>query len=128
MSSGRRIMIVDDEPGTLQIFEVYLKSANFEVDAFSEPVKALESFTKSPNLYSLLVTDVRMPVMSGIGLAKRVLRIRPDIKILLMTAFQMDQSEIQDTLPAEQFGDILLRKPFDLDQLLDAVKKQLQPA
>jgi DNA-binding NtrC family response regulator len=121
-------MIVDDEPGTLQIFEVYLKSASFEVDAFSEPVKALESFTRNPNLYSLLVTDVRMPVMSGIGLAKRVLRIRPDIKILLMTAFQMDQSEIQDTLPAEQFGDILLRKPFDLDQMLDAIKKQLQPA
>lgn len=127
MSSNHRIMIVDDEPDLLRMVEMYLKAWSFEVDAFSDPAKALGYFQENPTRFSLVLTDVRMPHMSGIELAQHMLRIKADIKIMLMTAYQIDSLELEGNLPIIKYKDIL-EKPFRLKEICSGVKKQLHIA
>lgn len=124
ISDNHRIMIVDDEPDLLKIVEMYLRSWGFEIDAFSDPVTALGYFQENPTI-SLVLTDVRMPNMSGIELAKHLLRLKPDIKIMLMTAYQIDSLDLESNLPIIRSEDIL-KKPFRLKEICEGVKKQLQ--
>jgi len=123
MSCSHRIMVVDDELDLLRMVEMYLKAWNFEVDAFSDPVEALRFFQKNASFFSLILTDIRMPRMTGLELAQHILQIKPDMKIMLMTAFQVDSLELS-ALPIVKYEDIL-EKPFRLKQICDGVKKQL---
>jgi two-component system response regulator ChvI len=125
MTGGHRILVVDDEYDLTRITEMYLKSWNFEVDSFTDPIKALEHFQKNPSFFSLVLTDVRMPGMSGIELANHMLSIRPDIKIMLMTAYRIDSRDLQNSLPVVKYGDIL-EKPFRLKEICEGVRKQLE--
>jgi len=59
---------------------------------------ALEHFSTNAPRYSLIITDVRMPTMSGSELANHAKKIRPDIKVLVMTAYEVDK-ELQKLLP-----------------------------
>ena len=125
MSSSCRILVVDDERDLVRMVELYLKSWRFEVDAFTDPVQALAFFEKNPSFFSLVLTDIRMPHMSGLELAQRMLKIKPDVKIMLMTAYQVDTLDLETSLPIIKYKDIL-RKPFRLAEICSAVKKQLQ--
>src|SRR5688572_18467070 len=106
MAAGR-IMVVDDEPDLLKMVEAYLKAWHFEVDGFTDPVQALAYFQKNPSFFSLVLTDVRMPHMSGLELAQHILRIKPDMKVMLMTAFQVDSLDLEHNLPIVRYKDIL---------------------
>jgi len=127
MSTIHKIMVVDDEPDLLRMVELYLKAWHFEVDAFANPLEALAHFQKNSSSYSLVITDIRMPDMSGLELAKKLLEIKQDTKIILMTAFQVDLLELQNNLPVIKRGDII-EKPFRLVEICNGVKKQLQIA
>src|SRR5581483_6246020 len=124
MPGSHRILIVEDEPDLLRIVEAYLKSCNFEVDSFTNPVQALEHFRKNPSSFSLVLTDVRMPHMTGLELAKSVVAIKPSIKVMLMTAYQIDSLAFQTGLDVIKHDDIIT-KPFELEQICDVVMKKL---
>lgn len=120
-------MAVDDEFDIVFIIRRYLEKWGFEVDTFTNPQYALEIFKANPERYSLLLTDIRMPEMSGIRLAKLVQEIKPSMKVVIMTAYEVAPSELNEHLPTITHDDIL-RKPFKLLQICAAVKKQLQSA
>lgn len=117
-------MVVDDEPDLMQLVKKYLTVWHFKVDAFQNPVEALAYFQQNSALYSLVLTDVRMNEMTGLELAQHMLRLKPDIKIILMTAFQIDTIDLERTLPIIRYEDIL-QKPFKLKQVCEGVRKQL---
>ena len=94
------------------------------MEGFSDSVKALDSFQANPFRYSLILTDVRMPLMSGIELARNMLRINPDIKIVVMTAFEVTD-EMLSGMTTVRHSEIL-KKPFRLAEICDSVKRQLQ--
>jgi DNA-binding NtrC family response regulator len=124
MAGSHRLMVVDDEKDILTIVMRWLKRWGFAADGFSDPVAALGHFQHNSTLYSIVISDVRMAGMSGIELASHVLRINPDIKIILMTAYELDQQDLATTLPVIKLEDIL-KKPFKLIEVCKAVKKQL---
>jgi DNA-binding NtrC family response regulator len=66
-----------------------------------------------------------MPEMTGIRLAKLMREIRPDIKVVIMTAYEVTPQELSDQLPTITYQDIL-QKPFRLVQVCGAVKKHLK--
>jgi two-component SAPR family response regulator len=68
-----------------------------------------------------------MPDMTGLELAERVHNIKPDIKVILMTAFDLSPKDLETTLPIVKYSSILF-KPFKLAEICNAVKKQLQVA
>lgn len=120
-------MIIDDEPDLLRMIERYLRAWNFEVDGFTNPIEAFEYFKNNTTLFSLVLTDIRMPGMSGVDLAKAMLEIKPQTKIMLMTAYDVPSLKDEDGLPVVKYEDIL-KKPFRLADICQDIKKQLQIA
>ena len=126
MSNHRKIMVVDDEIDILFIVRRYLEKWGYEVDTFSDPLHALQIFQANPDRFMLVLTDVRMPEMTGIQLAHLMLKVQPDTKIVIMTAYDISPNEFGLQLPTITHQDIL-QKPFKLAQVCGAVKKQLDP-
>jgi len=118
-------MVVDDEFDIVMIIRRYLEKWGYDVDTFTNPIYALEVFKANSGRYSLVLTDIRMPEMSGIRLAKLVRDIKPTIRIVIMTAYEVTPDDLSEQLPAINHQDIL-QKPFRLLQICTAVKKQLQ--
>jgi two-component system cell cycle sensor histidine kinase/response regulator CckA len=121
-----RIMVVEDEPDLLRMVEIYLRRWGFTVDGFNNPLEALANFKNNHEQYSLVLTDVRMPDMTGFELATALLKIKPAIKIVIMTAFDVMPRDLETLLPIIKYDDLLI-KPFRLVEICNAVKKQLQP-
>lgn len=119
-SPASLIMVVEDEKDLLLIIERYLIKWGFRVEPFDDPLKALERFNRDPNAFSLALLDVRMPGMDGVHLAKEIMKIRADAKIVMMTAFELD--EYVCSLPTIRKQDIL-KKPFRLAEVCTAIKK-----
>jgi DNA-binding NtrC family response regulator len=118
-------MAVDDEFDIVFVIRRYLEKWGFDVDTFTNPLYAYEVFKTNSERYSLLLTDIRMPEMSGIRLAKLVQEIKPRMKVVIMTAYEVTPDELNEHLPTITHRDIL-QKPFKLLQICAAVKKQLQ--
>jgi DNA-binding NtrC family response regulator len=118
-------MVVDDEIDIVFIIRRYLEKWGFSVDTFTNPNFALETFTAYPDRYSIALVDIRMPEMSGTTLANRMLTVKPDMNIIIMTAFEIEPSDLASSLPTIKRSDIL-KKPFKLVQICNAVKKHLK--
>jgi CheY-like chemotaxis protein len=119
-------MAIDDEPDILRIVKMSLAKWGYVVDAFTDPLEALDHFNMNPLQYSLILTDIKMPGMSGQELAERAKKIRPDIKVMIMTAFEIN-SELKEALP--MIGeDGFLQKPFHTTDVCMAVRKHLTQA
>jgi DNA-binding NtrC family response regulator len=105
----------------------YLKAWDFDVDGFTDPFQALDHFKRNPSFFSLVLTDIKMQGMSGVELAQQILMIRHDMKIMLMTAYDIPPLKMADGLPVVNYEDVL-KKPFRLAEICQGVKKQLQIA
>lgn len=125
MAATGRIMVVDDEFDIVMIIRRYLEKWGFEVDTFTNPVYAYEVFKANSERYTLLLTDIRMPEMTGIRLAKIIQEIKPSVRVVIMTAYEVAPDELSEHLPTIAHQDIL-QKPFKLLQICTAIKKQLQ--
>lgn len=115
------ILVVDDEPDILYIIKEGLENAGFKVETYQSASLALEHFSASHGSYALALVDVRMPGMSGTELAARMRGIDPSVGIILMSAFEMGPLDLDKQVRIE--GSI--QKPFDLDKLVQAVKKYM---
>ena len=71
--TGRKILLVDDEADIVSTFKMILEMNNFEVDGYTNPLSALSNF--KPNEFGLLILDIRMPVMNGFELFKKIKEI-----------------------------------------------------
>ena len=71
MSISRSIIIVDDEPELASLFKTFLKNEGYDVVSFTDPVLALEYYKETADKHSLIITDLRMPGICGIDLAKK---------------------------------------------------------
>jgi DNA-binding NtrC family response regulator len=117
-------MVIDDERDILKLVQVTLNRYGHNVDVFSEPVEALEHFRQHKSDYSLLLVDIRMPGMSGLEFATHAKQAAPDVKILLMTAFEISVHEINKGLQFVKVDD-LLKKPFMLSKICEVIEKHL---
>ncbi|MBP9010635.1 MAG: PAS domain S-box protein [Smithellaceae bacterium] len=117
-----RILLVDDEEPIASLGQEILSSLGYEVDVRYSSNDALEAFQAHPDRYDLVITDMTMPNMTGAGLARELLKIRPDLPIILTTGYS-------DRIDEEQAKKIgfreFLMKPVSLIELSRVVKEQL---
>lgn len=115
MSNKRRILIVDDNaPLAENLLEIFVDEG-MEGSVCTDPVQALESLDAG-HPYDLVVTDYRMPNMNGVELVKRIREHRPQLPVIMLSAYIQDA----DADAARQAGVVeVLRKPRDLQRLLD---------
>jgi two-component system response regulator YesN len=117
----RHVVVVDDNHDILSVTKKMLENKGYQVHGFTEPVKAL-AHAKDCKECGVVITDLRMPEMNGLQLIRELKESRPDMKAVLMTAFQVNQEEWLQTLPSAKVDQFLI-KPFDSVRLVEALEK-----
>ena len=95
-----RILMVDDEVDIVNAAKIILEQTGYEVMTFANSLEAWHTFKADPNRFDLLISDLTMPRLTGLELAKNVLSIRPDLPIIICTGF----SESISTEKARDLG------------------------
>ena len=116
-----RILVVDDDPGLLRLLTIRLRAENYEVEPVENGVQALAAASRfRPDL---VISDLRMDQLDGIGLLKELQKRWPGLKVILLTA----HGTIPDAVQATQMGAFgFLTKPVEKQELLDQVNKALK--
>jgi DNA-binding NtrC family response regulator len=115
-----RLLVVDDEPDIVHVLKLGLQQNGFLVDGFTNPEEALQSLKSNAESYCLVLSDVRMPGLSGIQLAKRVKEINPNVKVVLMTAFEIRDNEFSKVFPSTRV-DGFVQKPIGIRELTNKI-------
>jgi CheY-like chemotaxis protein len=110
------LVVVDDDVDIVQVLKLGLLRNGFSVDAFTNPEEALQSFRSNADSYCLVLSDIRMPGLSGIQLTKRIKAINPNVKLVLMTAFEIKDYEFSKVFPSTNV-DGFIQKPIDIRKL-----------
>ena len=113
-----RILIVDDDPGQRSLLDSFLRSQGFETLVVESGERALETLRQEP--VSMMISDVRMPGMSGLETLRRARQQHAVLPVLLVTAY----ADIREAVGAMRDGAVnYLAKPIDLDELLNSVRR-----
>jgi CheY-like chemotaxis protein len=112
------VLVVDDEPSLLRLVIMILKENGHTVLSASSGVEALMLYSSYRSEIHLVLTDVQMPGMNGIELARRLRALNPSVKIVLMSGFVPDDIELPKDLQ-------LLSKPFPPNRLVSVVDQTL---
>jgi len=115
-----KLLVVDDDPDIVQVLKMGLVKNGFLVEAFTNPEEALQSFKSNAEIYCLLLSDMRMPSLSGIQLSKKVKEINPNVKVVLMTAFEIRDEEFSKVFPSSRV-DGFVQKPIGIKDLTDKI-------
>ncbi len=116
------VLLIDDEADALTIFKRTLEIAGMKTYAFTNPVLAVEHFKANPNIYDIVVTDIRMPQMTGFQVARAIKEIRADIKIAFATAFAINVSEFRKILPSTKV-DAFITKPIAPKRFVEIINE-----
>jgi DNA-binding response OmpR family regulator len=117
----KRIAIVDDESDLAELFSQALQSAGLKATAFDDPIAALEHVATNPQEFSMVITDWKMPKMNGIELTKKLFEIDGKIRVMLMSAYELDEEQLREVGRQEY-----LRKPMHIAKLIETVKTELE--
>jgi two-component system cell cycle sensor histidine kinase/response regulator CckA len=115
-----RLLIVDDDPEIVQVLKLGLQKNRFLVTVFTNPEEALQSFKSDAKSYCVVVSDMRMPSLSGIQLAKKVKEINPNVKVVLMTGFEIRDNEFSKVFPSTSV-DGFVQKPIGIKELANKI-------
>jgi len=119
---SERILFVDDEQPLVNLAKKMLERLGYAVVTRMSSLEALEAFRAQPDKFDLVITDMTMPHMTGDKLAKEVIRIRPDIPIILCTG----HSDRIDELRAKAMGiRAFVMKPFLKRDIATTVREVL---
>jgi CheY-like chemotaxis protein len=125
IAPSKSILALDDDFDIIVIIKSVLQKQGFVVFAFTDPYLALEHFKINANDYGLVISDVRMPGMNGFEFVSRVKELRPDIKAILMTAFEINDIKNSKLLPAGIRIDAYIQKPISIQALTSLTEKHV---
>ncbi len=117
----RRILLAEDDESMRGFLERALVKAGYEVVSCENGVEAMARLKQEP--FTLLLTDIVMPRMDGIELARRASEIDPDLKIMFITGFAAVTLNSESKAPKDAR---VLSKPFHLRDLVREVDKLLE--
>jgi len=119
-TAGKKVWLIDDDETLLEMTSAVLNTAGFEVHAFCDPEKAIDSFEKG--CADLLVTDIQMPKINGFEVLKKILIINKEpITAIAISGIKMEEKDFAGF-------SAFVQKPFQPKTLIDAISGQLQGA
>ena len=120
MSERTRVLVVDDNEEFCRNVDDILQLKDYEVVTANDGFKALELMEQ--NNFAVVLMDVKMPVMDGVETYKKVKEMAPDVPVIMVTAFSVEEL-IRDALREGAYG--FLRKPLDFDKLFELMEKAI---
>jgi DNA-binding response OmpR family regulator len=112
----KKILIVDDEPDITLTLGKGLEQGGYDVHVFNDPLVALSNF--KPNIYDLLILDIKMPNMNGFELYRKLKEIDSKAKVCFITAFETYYEKFkQEFFPLEEIKGFI-RKPIQTEDLI----------
>ena len=124
-SNNDSIMLIDDEIDITVLMRLSLQKYGFNAYDFTDPFLALEHFRVNCKEYRLVISDIRMPGMNGFEFVRKVREISPAIKVLLMSSFEINSTELSIGLGGAKIEGFI-QKPISLRELGSIVQKQLE--
>lgn len=122
---NERILLVDDEMHVLNIEKLLLKRLGYHVTSMTNPIDAFSLFASQPGKFDMVITDLTMPGLTGIQLAREIIELKPGIPIIMCTGF----SDKNNHASVIQMGvKAILMKPIVMSDLAMTVKKVLKNA
>ena len=115
----KRILLVDDEPDLCMVYQIVLQDAGFECISYIDPVKALKEFR--PIYYDLILLDIKMPVLNGFELCKKIIELDKTVHIIFITASE----EYYEQFRGQHFPELgkinYIQKPIGNEELVRLV-------
>ena len=116
------ILFVDDEPAIVDLNHQRLERLGYQVKSIQKPEEALDWFKADPDQFDVIITDMTMPQMTGDRLTKEILKIRPEMPVIICTGYSERMSEKD----AEGLGvRKYLEKPIGLRNMALALREVL---
>jgi DNA-binding response OmpR family regulator len=118
-----KILLIDDEESIAFTLKLLLENQGHELNVVSDGESGINAFKtslNSGNPFDLVITDYRMPDKDGAEVISELLALKPDQKIILITAYARDFAR---SISDRKDGVYVLVKPFELDALDDLIKK-----
>ena len=115
-----RILVAEDDEAVQSFVSRALVHRGHEVTTVDDGMQALERLTGQP--FDLLITDIVMPGLDGIGLALKVARDYPELRVLLMTGYAAQRQRAHNL---EELIFEVVQKPFTLQQICDAAEQAI---
>ena len=120
---SEKILFVDDEESVVKLNHQLLERLGYQVQSTTKPLEALEWFKADPDQFDVIITDMTMPRLTGDRLAAEVLKIRPQMSVIICTGY----SERMSTEKAEALGARkYLEKPIDLLNLASSLREVIE--
>lgn len=120
-----RILLAEDDDSMRDFLAKALQRAGHDVDAVADGEEGLDELGEAPGRFELLLTDIVMPGVDGIELARRAAEVDPSLKIMFITGFAAVALNAGANAPKEAK---VLSKPFHLRDLVDEVAKVMDAA
>jgi CheY-like chemotaxis protein len=121
------ILVVDDDRAVRELIVTILEKHGFRVLGASNGVEAVTHFTAHATEIVLVITDVEMPLFSGTVLARVLLQLRPDLRLLAISGRSSNSQDGTEVHAAEQLMHAFLLKPFTPEDLLSTVNRLIHP-
>jgi CheY-like chemotaxis protein len=120
---SEKILLIDDEEIQVRSLQHALERLGYRITGKTDPREALEAFRKQPDAFDLVITDQTMPELTGAQVVRELLRLRPDLPVILCTGF----SETIDEEGARALGvrDFAM-KPLNVRDLAGRIRKALR--
>lgn len=121
MDRERKLLVIDDEPAIREGVRRILEAESFKVETFGSGVAALERLKQEP--FDLVITDLKMPGISGTDVLKAVKDIHPDLPVIFITGY----SSVESAVEVMKLGAVdYIAKPFTPEEMLNVIKTALE--
>ena len=121
MDGSDRILVIDDNEEILVTLKNFLIKKNFNVVTASNGLDGLKLFEAAVDNFSLIITDLIMPNISGVAVTSIIKKKNPDIPVIAITGY----GEQPEALAREARADVVIEKPFKLNKLIKTIQKLL---
>jgi DNA-binding NtrC family response regulator len=119
---------VDDEIDITELFHDALcgNIDGISVVSFNDPVIAMEHFTDNKQNYALIISDLRMPNLNGLELLKKVKKLNPNVRTILISTYEVENDLVFRRYLREGIIDSFIEKPVTINQLCQRVRDEFQ--
>jgi len=113
-----RILIIDDDPGCLDSLKSSLELSGHDCEAFTQPKKAIKAYKK--NRHNIIITDMKMPVMTGLEVLKEIKSVNSEAKVIIITAY----GDVETAISAvNNHAYAFFGKPLNFNELMETLEK-----